>query len=152
TTIPSEVQSRVAADKKVVIVSPKVEVVHYYFDFHGERLKSEEAEIARELSSTIEQELSQRGFDVKPAPSDSAATTELALVFDQVSYLYDAEALPAKWDNSFFQRRVSTEQYLAPDYDHLRRVDECDKIAATIGVDALVFVELQQWKRSLGLT
>ena len=80
----------------------------------------------------------------------SAIRHTQAPVFDQVSFLFDVETLPAKWNSSFFKRKAFKEEYFAPQYDDPERAGECDKIAAKIGVDALVFVELHQFKRTFG--
>jgi len=123
---------QIHSSKHVAVVAPDVQLVRHSLSSSDEQLRVEDAQAASDLSSLIETELTQRGFIATSAGLTDVTTSSIQSEYDLIAY-------QQRWEQD--HPTLRNDSSLAPDVA---------LIAKKTGVDALMFVRLQGFKRSAG--
>ena len=148
-TMNPELKARILGAKRVAIVAPDVEMIHYVYGGEGKRSPDESAKLALDFYSEIATELSKRGFAVKSAHLTKANIAQIKLVYQRMSYAYNMPSMPKTFDPAVAERFASPPRF-PPQTPALSFGPECSLVADESGADALIFVKFQEFKRSAG--
>lgn len=130
--VDPQVVEQIHSSKHVAVVAPDVQLVRHPLSGSDEQLRVEDAQAVSDLGSLVTAELSQRGFDAKNAGLTDTTTSSIQSAYDHIAY-------QQRWEQD--HPTLRNDSSLAPDVS---------LIAHQSGVDALMFVRLQGFKRSGG--